>query len=287
MENYLIEDYRRKQNQRKTLKNEVEHNKRKRAIKLFEDGLHDVGIIAEALETTEKTVREYLGETRLGRIDDVTGEVTENPVGAEKTSKSKSKKTDDSRMEDKDSKKENSKPKKYTEKDAQKYSDERDQTIIMFSREGLSLSEVASKLNLTLNQAKERYVALGLPIYTKQELEEIRAEESRKKAKKSRRERNIKRKREREQRKGNREGKEAESHQTEEKNEARSFNDVKNMMYKAIKDRKSQKAMNLGRYYLTHADFLSENERKKLSEMVNIIELMRKKEKGKRKDRDR
>lgn len=285
MENYLIEDYRRKQDRKKTLANEAARNKRKRAIKLFEDGLHDVGVIAEALETTERTVREYLGEARLGRIDAENNEVAENPFETGKTSKGKGQKVESSR-EGTGSKKGSSKSKKYTERDAQKYSDERDQAIIMLSREGLPLSEVVNSLRglgfiLTKDQVKERYVALGLPIYTKQELEEMRSKETRKKDNEAIRK---KKKAEKAQIKCEvAEKKNEEKSRT--KKEIESFTDIKKMIYKAIKDRKSQKAMRIGRFYLMNADFLSKEEKAELSRMVSTIELMRAKDKKQRKAR--
>ena len=171
---YLVEEYKRKQSQSKLEKNNVERYKRKRAIQLFDDGLQDVGVIAEALETTQSRVKEYLGKTRLAMIE--ASKKDEKFEVPKKPSRVRSPKADSSKNR-------SSKPKKFNERYAQRYSDERDEAIVMFAREGISLNEVVNKLKelgftLTLNQVKERYMALGLPLYSKQEFEKIRKEKA-------------------------------------------------------------------------------------------------------------
>lgn len=271
---YLVEEYKRKQSQSKLEKNNVERYKRKRAIQLFDDGLQDVGVIAEALETTQSRVKEYLGKTRLAMIE--ASKKDEKFEVPKKPSRVRSPKADSSKNR-------SSKPKKFNERYAQRYSDERDEAIVMFAREGISLNEVVNKLKglgftLTLNQVKERYMALGLPLYSKQELEEIRKEKAKAKARET--------KRESKKRKMGKEKKETKTdEQPKQEYEAKSFVDVRNMMYRAIKARKSQIAMNIGRYYLNCGDFLGESEKKKLKEMVDIIEMMRKKDRKERKER--
>lgn len=275
MEEYLIEDYRKKQKQSKLAKNNAERYKRRRAIELFEQGLQDIDVLSEALETTPARVKEFLGKTRLESI----GVITEPEAEEELEDFDVSEDLPTDRVDDEQ---EPVKNKKFTEKDAIKYSGERDEAIIMFHRDGLSLVEVADKLNLTVDQAKERYIALGLPIYTKQELQDIR--EGRRKANE---ERNQKSKKEPENIRTEESSPDVEDKtmQEDHKKEAgdlKSFEEVKKAIHALIKNRKSKKAMRLARYYARYADFLSDDERKRITGMADTIELLRAKESGRR-----
>lgn len=290
MENYLVEDYMRKQKQSELAKNSAVRNKRKRAIELFEQGLQDIDVLSEALETTPARIREFLGKSRLARIGIITEPETKTEEDFDDFDVS-----EDSTTDTVDAKQVPGISKKFTEKDAIKYSGERDQTIIMFHREGLTLEEVANKLNLTVGQAKERYIALGLPIYTRQELDDMRKEkdeEARKeKAKKGKKEpenketetsATVNEELDAEGKPDAAGDKPIQENDQKEVEELKSFEEVKRAIYRLIKSRNSQKAMRLAKYYVRYADFLNDDEKKRLTGMADTIELLRAKESGKK-----
>lgn len=265
MEKFLLEDYLKKQKGKKAAKNDVKKAKIRRAKKLFNDGLRDIGVLAEALDVSEETVKIFLGKKRteicLGIVkEDVAEKIPVNSSPLQQTKKSKE--CTEVR-------------KRFTEKDAEKYAKERDEEIRKyFLLEGFSVGEIAQKLRMTEGQVRERLTAIGLPVYSEEELRKEKERqnnlEKNKKCKQSKKRR-----------------KKVKSSEPEEKEESkkevvhqvgyRSFEEIKKAIGRFIKNRESIKALDIARYYSieTHSDFLTEEERKKLETMADTIKIFR------------
>ncbi len=273
MDQYLLDEYKKRKNNRENM---AEKAKRNRAIKLFEEGLRDIGVIAEALETTEKTIISYLGKTR---IDICQGIIEETPEEVQVTKK-------DGKREGASKPKNNvQKPKRFTERDAENYSKDRDLRIKMYHNDGLSVEEIANKLRMTENQVKERLIAMGL-LYNSSEIREMR-ERARKKentsiVQKSKNEREEHMPEQTEKPSTTSENNENKATQRDGEGEFRSFDELIEAIHRLIKDRRSKNAMILAREYSRHADFLSDEEREKLTKMANTIELLRARESGRK-----
>ncbi len=274
MEEFLLNDYNAKRSEKKQNETRRRKAKAKRAIALFDSGLRDLDVLAEALEVSKKTVESLIGKRRtaicLGIIDE---DCEEKPK--------KDKKTNTPKKTDK-------KPKRFTEKDAERYAEERDIRIRDYYLEGLGPDEIADKCHMTKNQVEERLIAMGLPTYSEKDLEDFR----RRKEEEKRRQEAMKKA-----------GKieisapeessvdnekivekaeaEAESEEQEQQKGYRSFEEIKRAIKIYIRNRKSTIALDIARYYSIerHSDFLTEEERKKLEAMADTIKIFR--------DRDR
>lgn len=274
MEEFLLNDYNAKRSEKKQNETRRRKAKAKRAISLFDSGLRDLDVLAEALEVSKKTVESLIGKRRtaicLGIIDE---DCEEKPK--------KDKKANTPKKTDK-------KPKRFTEKDAERYAEERDIRIRDYYLEGLGSGEIADKCHMTKNQVEERLIAMGLPTYSEKDLEDFR----RRKEEEKRRQEAMKKA-----------GKieisapeessvdnekivekaeaEAESEEQEQQKGYRSFEEIKRAIKIYIRNRKSTIALDIARYYSIerHSDFLTEEERKKLEAMADTIKIFR--------DRDR
>lgn len=277
MDNYFINDYMEGQLKISSRERKAIQKRRERAIDLFEKGI-GVEEIAEILEVTENTVRKYLGKRRLEGEEEL--EESES-IESEKMPKSKSESAQKVVNDDEEHPK--AKSGKLTFKMVDKLTDERNELIKQLHGEGLTLAEVAKRVNLTLDQAKEIYLTLGLSIYTSKELRNMREEEAKREEeerKEKAKERRRKRDRERRERiKAEKEKQEeaSEEAENEDENEEKieSFHDIKKAMGKLIREGHSKKAIDLGEYYIDHADFISDEERSKLFAMVDFIKVLR------------
>ncbi len=299
MENYLIDDYINSQKRNNGKNSTAESRRRRKAIDLFENKHIGIKEIALILEVSEQTVREYLGKKRLQKaeallsqkgLDQETG-IDANADESGQFVKVHAKK---SKSKDDVGTKSVAEDKKLTPKRVDKIVKQRDELIQQLSEEGLSIAEVASKLNLTLDQAKERYSYLGLSIYTPKELAEMRAEDrAKQEEEKKRKEREKRRIRDRERREKQKEKQREEQGEQQEpkkdessdnKEEITSFSDLKRKIFELTKEGKSRKAADLARQYIAYGKFLEPKEIKKLSDMADFIDLMHsgeKKHKGK------
>ena len=74
MEEFLLNDYNAKRSEKKQNETRRRKAKAKRAISLFDSGLRDLDVLAEALEVSKKTVESLIGKRRtaicLGIIDE-------------------------------------------------------------------------------------------------------------------------------------------------------------------------------------------------------------------------
>ena len=273
MEKFLLDDYNKTRRGKKEKNSRTRKAKVKRAIALFDEGLRDLDVIAEALETSKETVKNFLGKRRTEICLGIANEKPEEkPKNA--TKEKQPKKSQETEV----------KPKKFTEKDIENYAKKRDIEIKEYYLEGLSASEIADKCHMTKNQVEERLIAMGLPTYSEEELEELRRKEEEK-----RRQEEMK-KAEKSDISVPDEGsidneeivEEAEVEAEEEHQmEYRSFEEIIRAIKMYIKDKKSIIALDIARYYSIerHCDFLTEEERKKLEAMADTIKIFR--------DRDR
>ena len=275
MDKYLIDDY----NRERAGQTEVAKRKRLKVLELYLHGI-DKKEIAEILEVDVSTINSYF---QWLRINGFITEEQEQEIEANR------------KLELERIKEKNSSRKILTANRAKKLANERDRQILKLHNEGFTLQKISEKLNLTLDQAKERFFALGISIYTEQELEQMR-EEERKKQKEAK----IKIKKSAEKIKeinsepikveNEPNGQKAVDDEIEKKkpeNEniegsfeilVNSITDYDDLLKKAntfIKLRKSMKAVNLFEYFINYGDFLTHKQRKKLKDMVAFIELMK------------
>lgn len=303
MENYLMDDYINSQKRNNGKNSSAESRRRRKAIDLFVNkhlGIKEIGLI---LEVSIKTVKEYLGETRLKNVavelsregmkaDEIAKilevkpavvdeYLSESAIKSAKTSKDKEDKKPSSKISEP---KQVTEQQKVTPRRVNNIVAQRDELIKQLDGEGLTISEVASKLNLTLDQAKERYSSLGLSIYTTQEIGKMRAEDrAKQEEEKKRKEREKRRIRDRERREKQKEKQREEQGEQQEpkkdessdnKEEITSFDDLKRKMFELTKEGKSRKAADLARQYIKYGKFLKPKEIKKLSDMADFIDLM-------------
>ena len=280
MEEFLLDDYNKKIRGKEAEKVEARKAKVKRAIALFNEGLRDLDVIAEALEVSEETVKNFLGKRRteicLGIVDEKPKEKPKNATREKQPKKSQEIEV---------------KPKRFTEKDAENYAKRRDMEIRDYHLvERLNADEIAGKCHMTKKQVEERLIAMGLPIYSEEDLEDLRM---RKEEEEKRRQEAMKEPEKaeisvtEESSRDNEEIAEEVVEETEVEAEEehqigyRSFEEIKKAMKMYIKDRKSTIALDIARYYSIerHSDFLTEEERKKLEAMADTIKIFR--------DRDR
>ena len=280
MEEFLLDDYNKKIRGKEAEKARARRAKVKRAIALFNEGLRDLDVLAEALEVSEETVKNFLGKRRteicLGIVDEKPKEKPKNATQEKQPKKSQGTEA---------------KPKRFTEKDAEDYAKRRDMEIRDYHLvERLNADEIAGKCHMTKKQVEERLIAMGLPIYSEEDLEDLRM---RKEEEEKRRQEAMKEPEKaeisvtEESSRDNEEIAEEVVEETEVEAEEehqigyRSFEEIKKAMKMYIKDRKSTIALDIARYYSIerHSDFLTEEERKKLEAMADTIKIFR--------DRDR
>ena len=273
MEEFLLNDYNAKRSEKKQNETRRRKAKAKRAIALFDSGLRDLDVLAEALEVSKKTVESFIGKRRtaicLGIIDE---DCEEKPKKDKKTNTPK---------------KIEKRPKRFTEKDAERYSRERDMQIRDYYLEGLGPDEIADNCHMTKNQVEERLIAMGLPTYSVEDLEDLkRREEEKRRQEAMKKAGKIEISAPEESSVDNEKivekaEAEAESEEQEQQKGYRSFEEIKRAIKIYIRNRKSTIALDIARYYSIerHSDFLTEEERKKLEAMADTIKIFR--------DRDR
>ena len=155
MDKYLIDDY----NRERAGQTEVAKRKRLKVLELYLHGI-DKKEIAEILEVDVSTINSYF---QWLRINGFITEEQEQEIEANR------------KLELERIKEKNSSRKILTANRAKKLADERDRQILKLHNEGFTLQKISEKLNLTLVQAKERFFALGISIYTEQELEQMKS----------------------------------------------------------------------------------------------------------------
>lgn len=231
-------------------RNPGKRRKRQEVIELFESGMYSsVDEIARMAGIAKKTVRNYLGKRRLATIKD---------NGSE------------------DSEKENGKNeyRALTPREVDKLVSERNARIRQLYDDGVSITEVARREHLTMDQAKEIYLSLGLSIYTKQELEQI--EEMREaKRKAERKEAQRRRKREWARKKRARIKAEKERKQEEEKVPEQSFRGIVKKMQEYVRQRNSKAAIEYAESVIDNADYLTKKEKDELFIIVQYIKAKR------------
>ena len=164
MDKYLLDDY----NRKRGASSSVRERKMKKALELYLNGL-DKKEIAEILEVAPKTITDYFRWLRNnGYITREKEEEIEEQRAIElERIKAKKSKAGDRRL---------------THSKVGKIVNNRDREIMELYHGGFTIQEVAKRMHMTLNQAKERYLALGLSIYTEEDIRRMAEEENRRKA---------------------------------------------------------------------------------------------------------
>ena len=251
MENYIIDDYLKSVSEDKVKGKRKRDVLRRRALELWDK---DIGAseIAEILELTEKQLKELLGVERI-----------------EKGHKSATIKAKE----------------KLTPRRVNRLASDRDKQIIELSKT-INMEKVAEMLNISLELVKERYLALGLPIYTEEELRKMAEAEK---------ERKMKNKEEKP--KGNRvEAQKPEEQESvkadvnqqkpeEEKIDLNNFEEVKRKIHESISEKNIERATGIAKRAIEQGNF-GDKEKGKLQELVDLIETIRKRRIGKRRDID-
>ena len=152
---------------------------------------------------------------------------------------------------------------------------ERNEKIKKLYEEGLTMAEVAKRVNLTPSQAKEIYLSLGLSIYTEEELERMRRQEEERVRRKEKRKR---KKQEEEQAKKVAEESRQAKNDEQEGPVLSSLVDIARKVKGYIKNGELEEAEKLSESYMG-ADFLSEEDKDKLNKLVDLIKSVRSKNK--------
>ena len=245
-------------------KDEKKALRRKKAIEIFEGekGKLLPNKIAEMLGISETQVMRYLGETRIKKyknLENVT--VPKRRVKVSKTERQSSQILTLTRVS--------------------KLVSDRNKRIKALYDSGLSIEEVAEKEHISLEQAKEIYMTLGLPIYSLSELRKIqddldernrvdRQEKSRRRKNRKRREKRAEERRKKQQEELNSERKK----QFEEKTGItiiNNFNELLAEMRKLLQQGKSKSAIKLGENFLYDETILTPEERRKLAISLNEL----------------
>ena len=301
MDNYLINDYMNSKKENNSRSSIAEIRRRKKAIDLFENkhiGIKEIASILEVSVTTVKEVYlrinrirnvavELFGEgmeiNQIANVLDVDESVVKGYLDGElaKRASTDKNKEDEKTTPKKIKSKKMPKRQKLTPRRVDNLVSQRDELIKCLYGEGFTIAEVADKMSLTIDQAKERYSFLGLSIYTPEELAKMRAEE---KARQEEKEESKRRKisnrtrREKEQKEDEQERKEKKN--SDDKEEITSFFELKRRMFELTKEGKSRKAAILARQYIAYGKFLEPKEIQKLRDMADFIDLMHSGEKS-------
>ena len=264
MDNYITYEFLKKLG--KALKNEKQELRRKKTIEIFEGEKGKIlpSKIAEILGISESQVIRYLGKTRLEKY----GYKNFNASVKSKRSSETNRTVRDSGQ-------------KLTLTRVSKLVSDRNRRIKALYESGLPIEEVAEEEHISLEQAKEIYMALGLSIYSLSELRKIqddidekdkanRQEESRKRRNRKRREKRAEQRRKKQQEEKNSERK----RQFEETTGIaiiNNFNELLVEMKKLLQQGKSRLAIELGESFLYDETILTPEERKKLAVLLNEL----------------
>lgn len=254
MDEYITDEFLKKLDE--ASKDERKELRRKKAIEIFEGEKGEISPkeISKLLGISENQVIRYLGMKRLENYKKTIG----IPISSEKIRRVNI---------------EIGIPKgRLTDSKVDRLVLARNERIKTLSDSGLSIEEVAEIEHLTISQAKEIYMSLGLPIYTLSELKNIekvikekeRAE--RKVASRKRRNRRRREKRTGERQKG--------KVKIDKKPEINSFKDLIEKMRELLQQGKSGLAINLGRSF-SNSTILTPEEREKLDSSLKELESIR------------
>lgn len=241
MDSYFLKDYLEGKKDKKSREKVAEKRRKKRALDLFEKGI-GIEEIAEIMEVDVSRVKRYIGEDKI-----------------------------EEKMPVKDL--------KLTHSRVEKLVSTRNERIKGLHDLGLSIQEIADREKLTLDQAKEIFLSLGLPIYTTAQIEEMMKQRASERNESSEVEPNTEEVGEVQ------EVQEAEGVQPEQEGieklqktveeTIRSYEDIKNRMQQLIQDRNSKEAVRFGEIMLEDADFLTGQEREKLFMLIEHIKEIR------------
>lgn len=254
MDEYITDEFLKKLDE--ASKDERKELRRKKAIEIFEGEKGEISPkeISKLLGISENQVIRYLGMKRLENYKKTIG----IPISSEKIRRVNI---------------EIGIPKgRLTDSKVDRLVLARNERIKTLSDSRLSVEEVAEIEHLTISQAKEIYMSLGLPIYTLSELKNIkkvikekeRAE--RKVASRKRRNRRRREKRTGERQKG--------KVKIDKKPEINSFKDLIEKMRELLQQGKSGLAINLGRSF-SNSTILTPEEREKLDSSLKELESIR------------
>lgn len=254
MDEYITDEFLKKLDE--ASKDERKELRRKKAIEIFEGEKGEISPkeISKLLGISENQVIRYLGMKRLENYKKTIG----IPISSEKIRRVNI---------------EIGIPKgRLTDSKVDRLVLARNERIKTLSDSGLSVEEVAEIEHLTISQAKEIYMSLGLPIYTLSELkniEKVRKEKERAERKVASRKRRNRRRREKstgERQKGKVE--------IDKKPEINSFKDLIEKMRELLQQGKSGLAINLGRSF-SNSTILTPEEREKLDSSLKELESIR------------
>ena len=269
MDKYLLDDY----NRKRGASSSVRERKMKKALELYLNGL-DKKEIAEVLEVAPKTITDYF---RWLRNNGYITREKEEAIEEERALELERIKTKKSKAEER----------KLTHSKVGKIVNNRDKEIMKLYHDGLTIQEVAERMHMTLNQAKERYLALGLSIYTEEELKRMAEEENRKKAKLGKAEK-PKDEQEEARQEVREESKEEKPQEVEKMkpqyfssdvfeilvNSIPNYNALCTKIRTFIKFNENKRAIELARYFIEVGDFLTEKQKNKLIDFVNFYDIL-------------
>lgn len=249
MENYLISDYLKSISEDKAKGKRKREVLRQKALELWDKDI-SASEIALILELNEEQVKDLLGIQRI-----------------ERGHKSRVMPSE----------------RKLTPRRVNSLANSRDKQIIELSKT-MNMASVAQTLNVSLELIKERYLALGLPIYTQEELRKMEeAKKERDIKDKEEKPKENEAKTEKSEEKGNELGKvENDVKQPEVQEEVvevdiNDFEDVKRKIHEYIGRKDIKTAIGIAKRAMEQGD-LVDKEKRKLKELVDLVESVEKRQ---------
>ena len=269
MDKYLLDDY----NRKRGASSSVRERKMKKALELYLNGL-DKKEIAEILEVTPKTITDYF---RWLRNNGYITREKEEEIEVQRALELERIKAKKSKAEER----------KLTHSKVGKIVNNRDREIMELYHGGFTIQEVAKRMHMTLNQAKERYLALGLSIYTEEDIRRMAEEENRRKERLGKAEK-PKDEQEEARQEVREESKEEKPQEVEKMkpqyfssdvfeilvNSIPNYNALCTKIRTFIKFNENKRAIELARYFIEVGDFLTEKQKNKLIDFVNFYDIL-------------
>lgn len=255
MENYFIDDYIKSVSKDKVKGKRRREILREKALELWDKDI-SASEIALILELNEEQLKDLLGIQRI-----------------ERGHKSRVMPSE----------------RKLTPRRVNSIANSRDKQIIELSKT-MNMAKVAEILGISMDLAKERYLALGLPIYTEEELKKMEEDKKERDIKdKEEKPKENEAKTEKNEEKGNDLGKvENDVKQPEVQEEVvevdiNDFEDVKRKIHEYIVGKDIKTAIGIARRAIEQGS-LEDKEKRKLEELVDIVESVKRRQIYKRRD---
>lgn len=239
MENYIVDDYIKSTSSEKVKRKRKVNILREKALALWDKDI-SAKEIAEVLELNDIQLQEVLGKQRIKK-----GYKSANSTNREKLTSSR----------------------------VNRIANSRDKRIIELSKT-MNMENIAKILNMSIELLKERYLALGLQIYTDEQIKKMREETQNLEENKEKKQNRIKNEKEKKQKAGS-VVEEKEERPQEEEIDFNNFDEIKRKIRENIVGNNIKMASKIAKRALEEGN-LGIKEKGKLEELVYIIENVKK-----------